>query len=476
MRFWPLKFRTIILLVLLGMGGWQTYQYLIGTDKQLVAIDTETGEILWNRPIPEQSRDNDYPLIPLSGDRLLLTDFLKVDDSSSFWKSGKRGHKTVCFWSELDQRSGAVLWRKSLKEMGLDGCPFAYAKAVVQDQQIYTFWEGRLWDVPDAREDDRWQMQQAIVAMDLKDHRVRWISPLQSQKLPMQQQPRLAYVHDSSLLIVRSGKIIAGIGLDAPEEPLRSVLKGLDMTTGSVVWQQKLSDYSRPILEHNGSLIFSNFSDSPSSRNLQILRSHNLETGKLEATSQALDIDDPFQFKGNLYTGTSTTSVQKFAPKSGTHILNSPLLNLPITPRSCIGTTVYPSQNHLLGLCMVNPVSYRDPESYQLFALDDQTGEQKWQLHISSRDRFLDSGFSHRMTIGDTLGKQLFIPTVFQAAKSQEMIDQIQSITTQDGKQKWRLPIDMSEQPVVSGDRLFVIARLPRWQTFPMTRPKPMKS
>jgi outer membrane protein assembly factor BamB len=472
MRFWSVKFRTIALLLLLWVGGWQAHQYLTANEDQLVAIDTETGEILWNRPISEQSRDNNYPLIPLSHDRLLLTDFLKVNDFSSF---GKLEHKTVCFWSELDQRSGAILWRKSLKEMGLDGCPFSYAKAVAQDQQLYTFWEGRLWDVPEAKADDRWQLQQAIVAVDLKNHQVRWVSPLQSPKLPMKQQPRLAYVHDNSLLIVRARKIVAGIVLHAPQEPLRAVLKGFDRTTGSVVWQQQLSNYARPRLHYNDSLIFSNFSDSPSSRNLQLLRSYDLETGKLEATSQELDIDVPFQFKGSLYTGASTTSIQKFAPQPGTHILNSPLRNLPITPRSCIGTTVYPSQNHLLGLCMVNPVSYRDPESYQLFALDDQTGEQKWQMHISSHYRFLDSGFSHRMTLGDTLGKQLFIPTVFQAAKSQKMIDQIQSITTQDGKQKWRLPIDISEQPVVSGDRLFVIARLPRWQTFSMTRPKPLK-
>jgi hypothetical protein len=481
MRFWPVKFRTIVLLAVLGIGGWQTHQYLTGTEDRLVAIDTKTGEILWNRPLSKQSPRSGingyYPLIPLSSDRLLLTDYLQVNDFTNFWKHGKPDRKTVCYWNELDQQTGRIIWRKSLKGIGLDGCPATYENGVVQDQQLYTFWEGRLWDDPEDKEDEDRELQQAIVAMDFKNHQIRWISPLQSQQIPMKHQSALARI-DGNVLVIRSNQIVAGTRFIDPAKPISAVLKGLNIINGSVLWQQKLNDYERSYFGYDASLIASHFTNSSPGRNLQIVRSHNLDTGKLEASSQAVNIHDLFQHKGNIYTGIVENSIQKFVPQPGKHILDSPPVKIPLQPRSCIKKTIYPAQNHLIGLCEVNRVIYSDPESYQLFALDDQTGEQRWKLHITSNSGLLDfrpNGHMWFKMAVDAAGQQLFMPTVLQDAKSRQMIDHIQSIQLNEGKQAWRLPIRMLGQPIVSGDRLFVIAHLPRWQTLPMTYPKPLK-
>jgi outer membrane protein assembly factor BamB len=493
MRFRPVKFKTLFLLAVIGFGGWQTHQYLAATEDHLVAIDTKTGQILWNRRLSKQNVRFDeeyYPLIPLSSDRLLLTDFLEDTNFIQFLTGGRPDKKTACFWSELDQASGELVWRKSLKEMGLDGCPISYTNGVAQDGQLYTFWKGRLWDVPDAIKRDDEQLQQAIVAMDFKNHQVRWVSPIQSQKLPMQYQRRLD-AGGHHVLAIRSNQIFAGMEFDNAEyadEARKSinvpysgmVLKGLDIATGNVIWRQNLGGRSYARLNYNDSFVFSKFSHRDPRSDLQLLSSHNMETGKLEAVSQEVNVEYLFQYKGDIYTGIDANAIQKFVPRPGKHILDSPPIKLPIQPRSCSRRTLYPSQNHLLGLCKITSITYDDPESYQLFALDDRTGKQQWQLHIPSDSRFFESGTPRRsiqpQISVDTSGKRLFLPTVFQDPKSRHMVAQIQSITIDDGQPEWRLPIELLEQPVVSSDRLFVITRLPHWQTWPITRPKPLKS
>jgi outer membrane protein assembly factor BamB len=489
MRFWPVKFRTVVVLGLLGLGGWQAHGYLTAPQDQLVAIDTKSGQILWNRPLPEDRQD--YPPIVLSSDRLLVTDFLKVDG------------KTICFWSELSQQSGDVLWRKSLKEMGLDGCPLSETLGVAQEGQFYTFWEGQLWQDPEAGSES-WRLQQAIVAMDFNNHKVRWISPLQSQKLPMKSQLRLGmYSSQNDVLVVRSNQIFAGMALSwqtgqlredgkqagaDKDQEIKTMLTAFKPETGSLIWQEKLdgaipSGYlggyrSVASIDYNNSFIFY-LAENYEATWRGSLRSYDMRTGKLEATAQKPYTNTLFQHKGNIYYSERIDQkANNFTALPGNRILDRPILKILVQHPSCPTYSefpVYPSKNHLLSLCRLDKVAYNDPLSYTLFAVDERTGNQQWQLHIPHDEDYSSWRSRQSNIVMNDAGERLFLPTAFRDSKSKKITRQIQAIATEDGKQEWRLPIYPLIKPVLSGDRLFVITRLPRWQTLPMTRPRPVK-
>jgi outer membrane protein assembly factor BamB len=465
MGFWPIKFRTVFLLALVGVGVWQAHKYLTATQDQLVAIDAKTGEILWNRSL--QNEKPYYPPIPLSADRLLMTDSLEVN--------GKR----TCFWSELNQQTGDVMWRKNLKELGLDGCPIYHRPGVAQDGQFYTFWEGRLWEGAKPGPE---LLQQAIVAMDFNNHQLRWVSPLQLKNMPMASQLKLA-AYAEATLILRPSQIFAAITLVGnKEDEARIELKALKPETGNVIWQKQVeghigggyADQYRvsALLAYNSSFIFALRDKKWSS----VLSSYDMRTGKLESSHQEKYGDYIFQHKNEIY-GYDTFSgneIKKFSPDGGKYISSKLSALIPIDDPSCpnhFGFAIYPSKSNLVGLCRLNKVSYDDPESYRLFAVDDRTGKQQWQSHIVNDEDSLQPN-----TITDASGDRVFLSTNFKQPKSQKIIYQLQSIMTKNGKPEWRLSIDVLKKPALSGDRLFVITRLPRWQTLPITRPKPLRS
>jgi outer membrane protein assembly factor BamB len=489
MLFWPLKLklRTLFLLALLGIGGWQGYQYLTTDTDQLVAIDQRTGEILWNRTIQKQRFY--YPLIPLDRDRLLLTESLEIDG------------KSVCFWHELNQQSGVSIWRKSLKAMGLDGCPMPRTIGAAKDGVFYSFWQGKLWENKDPDQSDP---QQAIIAMDFNRHKILWKAPLQLQGLPMKSQFRVEYDRRNSLVIrdsqifaagvftgydeaIRSARRKAGKGPSDEELINRTVLKAFDPTTGDVIWQKELNgeirpgysdvSSSRPSVDYNDSFIFSLDEREQEKKPDTFLLSFNMKTGKLEAKIPGQNIGDHLFFhQENFYAYEKyRQDLNLFSPSPQKHILATPPRKILVRVSPCNDASrvgVYQTKTLLL-LCEAAKVADDDLVASHLIAIDDRTGKPKWQSYIPSSDSYDSLRSLGPMT--NVGGEKLFLGSASRNPKSQKVIDQLQAIATEDGKSLWRLPIYTFTRPVASGDRLLVMAKLPRWQTLPFTRPKPLK-
>jgi outer membrane protein assembly factor BamB len=452
MRFWPVRFRFVALFAFLGVGLWLSRGYWTEPQDQLVAIDAKTGEILWNRAWKGgwERVFKEYPLIALSGDRLLVTEY------------GEKG----CLWNELNQRSGELIWRKSLKELGLDGCPMPGRHGVAQDGQFYTFWQGRLWEDAKSQGDDRYQ--QAVVAMDFNNHKVRWVSPLQSQNLPMASQFRLSYPRVEGALVIRSSQIFAAMNL-IDNRTIETEFRALRPESGIKLWQKRLKGRiswtsggsNMHFIDYKSSAIFHWQEPKGSS----YWSSYDMETGELEASFNHIDSGQMERNNDSIYMRVDWEDAKKYAPIPGKHILNDLVPKVSIKHPLCSDDfSMYPSKNHFIGFCRVDKVAYNDLQSSQLFAVDDKTGKQKWQLYVPS--------YNPNIVVTDD-GERLFLPTAFRDAKS--LTPQLQSITTEDGKQGWRLPIVPLMKPVISGDRLFVTTRLPRWRTWALTRPRPSK-
>lgn len=488
MRLWPLKFRTLLLLALMGSSGWYGYQYLTTDVDQLMAIDQLTGEILWNRSFKEQ--EVNHPLIPLDRDRLLLTESLEIDGDY------------VCFWNEINQQSGAIIWRKSLKELGLDGCPMRRTISVAKDGRFYSFWQGKLWE--NAKDRDLADPQQAIVAMDFNRHEILWKSPLQSQDLPMRSQLRVREDDRNSLVIRDSQIFAAGVfsgydeairtarqkaGKDPSDEELidRTVLKAFNPTTGDVIWRKELNgelslSYSevssnKPSADYNDSFIFSLDKRTQAKRLDAFLLSFNMKTGKLEAEIPRSQMGDYLFFRqDNFYIYEKyRQDLHLFSSSPQKNILETPPRKISIRVSPCddeFRTGVYQTKTLLL-LCKAAKVADDDLVASHLIAIDDRTGKPKWQSYIPSSASY-DSLWALRL-MTNASGEKLFLRSASRDPKSQKVIDQLQAIATEDGKLLWRLPIDVFMRPSVSVDRVFVMATLPRWQTFPFTRPKPVK-
>jgi outer membrane protein assembly factor BamB len=465
MRFWPVKFRFVALFAFLGVGLWLSRGYWTEPQDQLVAIDAKTGQILWNRPLPK--RHQGYPPIVLSGDRLLVTE------------NGENG----CFWNELNQRSGELIWRKSLKELGLDGCPRSDMLGVAQDGQFYTFWQGRLWDDAKFEKTTPYPQaspfQQAIVAMDFNNHKVRWVSPLQSKHSPMPSQFRLSDSDGQGALIIRSNQIFAAMNLD-DDRTIETELRALRPESGITLWQKRLKgkigkgfgSSNINLIDYKSSAIFY----WEEWKGDSYWSSYDTGTGELEASFEKIEGGQITRHSDRIYNMMSFgEEAIMYLPIPGKHILNDltpkvsvkhPWCNFP----SSSSMSIYPSKSHFIGFCEANQVVYNDPKSNQLFAVDDQTGKQKWQLHVPSDDMYYHP--NHEIVVVSDDGEHLFLPMAFRDSKS--LTPHLQSITTEDGKQVWRLPINPMK-PVISGDRLFVKTRLPRWRTWTLTRPRPLK-
>jgi outer membrane protein assembly factor BamB len=488
MRFWPLRFRTLLLLALLGVGGWQGYQYLTADVKQLIAIDQRTGAILWNRPIQKQRFD--YPLIPLDDSRLLVTESFEMDG------------KYVCFWHELNQQSGASIWRKSLKEIGLDGCPMPDTIGAVKDGVLYSFWQGRLWEDP--KGGDFANSQQAIVAMNFNRHEILWKSLFQSQNLPMKSQFRIEYDRRNSLVIRDSQIFAAGVfkgydetirtarqkaGKDPSDEEIitRTVLKALNPTTGSAIWQKELNgginpgysdvSSSKPSVDYNDSFIFSLDEEKQGKRLDTFLLSFSMKTGKLEVKIPGQGTGDYlFLHQGNLYSYDKyQKNLNLFSSSLQKNILANPPRKISVGVSPCdnqFTAGVYQTKTLLL-LCKATKVADNDLVASHLIAIDDRTGKAKWQSYIPTDSSY--DPFESLAVMTNTSGEMLFLRSTFRDPKSQKVINQLQAIATENGRPLWRLPIFVRSRPVASGDRLLVMATLPRWQTFPFTRPKLLK-
>jgi outer membrane protein assembly factor BamB len=244
--------RILLLLGILSPVLLQIYHYFDGyfrgNQRQLMAIDAATGVVKWRANVPDDD-DKFYgePVI-LSRDRVLVTQF-----------PYGRGE---CAWIEFDRHSGRIVWRKSLKELGLDGCPAPYIAPVAQDGKLYTFWRKSI--------NDGERSEQAIVAMDFTTHQVLWTSPIQGRW------------HDSfsnKQLMLADGKLIAGIS-DGNID-----LEALNPQTGNVIWQVDLdgalSPYGRSQwTSHGKSVVFPLWPEKSKERWL----SYSTETGKLIAT------------------------------------------------------------------------------------------------------------------------------------------------------------------------------------------------
>jgi outer membrane protein assembly factor BamB len=476
MRFWPVRFRFVVLFAFLGVGLWLSRGYWTEPQDQLVAIDAKTGEILWNRQwsTPKQILWNrrwvplkDYPPVVLSGDRLLVTEYEE---------------KGGCFWNELNQQSGELIWRKSLKELGLDGCPIPDILGVAQDGQFYTFWEGRLWE--DAKFEETTLPQQAIVAMDFNNHKVRWVSPLQSQYLPIFSQLRLSDSRGEGALVIRSSQIFAAMNLVGKTTiEAETEFRALQPESGIKLWQKRLKgrigggsgDSNMNFIDYKSSAIFRwEGRKGDDSWNIYDMETGELEVKNIEGGRIKRHSDDYIYniFKGDY--NISNGEAFRYLPFPRRHTLNDLIPKVSVKHPLCnsyssSSISIYPSKSHFLGFCEVEQVIYNDPKANQLFAVDDQTGKQKWQLYVPSYNNYHD----RKMVVVSDDGEHLFLPMAFRDSKS--LTPHLQSITTEDGKQVWRLPIVPLMKPVISGDRLFVTTRLPRWRTSVITRPRPFK-
>jgi outer membrane protein assembly factor BamB len=437
------KGRILKILLLLGilspvLGQIYNYceAYFRGSQRQLMAIDAATGAVKWRANVP----DDDYkfysePVI-LSRDRILVTQF-----------PDGRGE---CAWIEFDRHSGRIVWRKSLKELGLDGCPAPYIAPVAQDGKLYTFWRKSI--------NDGERSEQAIVAMDFTTHQVLWTSPIQM---------RWRDGSGAKQLMLADGKLIAGISDDKQLEKGID-LKALNLQTGNVIWQSYLdgtlsSNYrSRSRWINQGkSVIFrlSPIFQRSLQQNEERWLSYSTETGKPMATYthaypssrsqkifQIFPKDDQLYALGKSEVSTKVYSllVAKMETTDGEIVLADQLPNL-LTDRTCPDLEdVYVANSVFIALCDREVAGKRGEKKRirEVMALDAQTYKPRWQI--------ASAGISLDIVV-DVSGDRMFID-------DQNEVRKTSAVTIKDGKVLWSLPISYTEKPVIDGDNLFVLA------------------
>jgi outer membrane protein assembly factor BamB len=430
-------FKILLLLVILSPMRGQIYDYFDGhfrgNQSQLMAIDAATGVVKWRANVPDDD-DKFYsqPVI-LSRDRILVTQF-----------PDGRGE---CAWIEFDRHSGRIVWRKSLKELGLDGCPAPYIAPVAQDGKLYTFWRKSI--------NDGERSEQAIVAMDFTTHQVLWTSPIQGRW------------HDSfsnKQLMLADGKLIAGIS-DGNID-----LEALNPQTGNVIWQVDLdgalSPYGRSQwTSHGKSVVFPLWPEKSKERWL----SYSTETGKLIATYtydygsplsqkilQVFPKDDQLYAlgKSKVSEKVDSLSIAKMEITDGRFVLVERSPNNLLMDKPCPGLEYMYSADSvfLVGYC--REVSGRKVK--EVMGLDAQTYKPRWRLESDT-------------LVVDASGDRVFI-------EDRSAVRQISAASIKDGKELWSLPISYTKKPVIDGDTLFVIADVSRKQVWDVRQWLPWKS
>lgn len=408
--------KILLLLAILTPVLWITYhRYIKRPQNQLVAIDTATGQVKWRSSFPDDDDKFYSAPIALSKDRMLVTQF-----------PIERDEKGQCAWIEFERHSGRVVWRKSLKELGLDGCPAPYITPVAQDGKLYTFWRKSI--------NDGERSEQSIVAMDFTTHQVQWTSPIQMRWRDDSHQ---------KALILTDGKLIAGIS-DWKQSKKGTDLKALNLQTGDTVWQAQVNGPMSStvdkgqLINHDKSLIFL------TGRGLKGNQwfTHSTDTGKLIAT-QSSPFKETWKIlpKGDqLYTLGKTDGLQTVGRLS--------IAKMKVADGKFILENRSPSA--VADLCQ----NFRDASSInqslfvlcgeEIIALDDQTYKPKWQVQF-------DLSFPN--IVVDPSGDRLFINDR----------NQIRAIDSTDGKVQWNLSTSTytSSKLTIDGDRLFVVTSSP---------------
>jgi outer membrane protein assembly factor BamB len=422
--------KIFLLMALLGPIVWKIYPYLrdlpLGSEQpRLVAIDLATGHVKWSTPFPGQDKFFYNAPIALSRDRILATQFLRGRDEGS-----------QCSWVEFDRNSGQIVWRQSLKELGLEGCPAPHIPAVAQNGQLYTFWRRSI------NYGDR--SEQAIIAMDFATHKVKWTAPIQMRW------------HDESRekgLILSAGKLIAGIA-DDNQKDNGTEIKAFNSQTGDVIWQEQLAGsltprYDRSPFLSDGNLII--FGTDGTKNLASRWRSHSIQSGKAISTydkpsekpgSQIIwdilpKVDRIYALLANVQSEKDVSfSIASITLNQGKFMIENQSLNFQPLDSGCT-RLLNSNENAFLLQCQ------KKSGDQQLVALDGQTYKQKWQVAVT--------GSFSKVTIANS-GKHILLSES----------DRIRLIAASNGKTQWSLPIPDSPNLTIDGDTLFVITSLPR--------------
>ena len=249
MRTTPMVIRSDV-----SPSGWATY---VGErTRQVKAYDAQTGKLIWTSPVLETHASSG-----IGGSPIVAGDQILAPTTSGEEGAARQNTYPCCSFRgaliALDLRTGRINWRTPMIEGPLKPIGRTSAGVTLQGPAGGAIWSAPLADLKrglvyvatgDSYTDAPAPMTDAIVAMDLKTGKVRWVNqvtpndnyimgcPLvnKSTNCPTNEGPDYDFGATPLMFTLKGGRQVLVSGQKS------GVAYGMDPDTGKTLWQTKV--------------------------------------------------------------------------------------------------------------------------------------------------------------------------------------------------------------------------------------------